>query len=200
MNAEDIPGATMASYTPVAADDGKHLRVSVGYDDGYDDGNEEDSTATSALTSNRPPSFAMAATSRDVAENSAADTAVGELVVAADPDNDDLTYALSGADATDFSIDNNGQIAVDQGTMLDYETRTSYIVTVTATDPDGETATIEVTINVTNVGLDTPYDVDDSGEIGESEMRVAVADFFADPPQLTTEEMRKLVGIYFSTS
>ena len=34
---------------------------------------------------------------------------------------------------------------------LDYETKDSYSVTVTATDPDGETASIDVTITVTNV-------------------------------------------------
>ena len=62
-----------------------------------------------------------------------------------------MTYALSGANATDFSILNTGQITVGHGTMLDFETKKTYTVTVTATDPSGETATIEVTINVTDV-------------------------------------------------
>jgi hypothetical protein len=88
---------------------------------------------------------------RMIAENSAAETAVGAPVTAMDPDGDTLAYALSGDDAMYFNIDNMGQITVGAGAMLDYETKMSYMVTVTATDPDGETDTIEVTINVTNV-------------------------------------------------
>ena len=45
MNVENIAGATMASYTPVEADDGKYLRASVSYDDGYDADNSAMSSA-----------------------------------------------------------------------------------------------------------------------------------------------------------
>ena len=37
------------------------------------------------------------------------------------------------------------------GTKLDYEARTTYMVTVTAADPDGEMASVDVTIKVTDV-------------------------------------------------
>ena len=147
-NYTKISGATAASYTPVDADAGKYLRALVTYDDGYG-ADAAKATVTDVMTSNRPPAFDMATTSRDVAENSEAGAVVGDVIVATDPDNDDVTYALS--DATDFSIHDTGLITVGQGTMLDFETRTTYTVTVTATDPSGETATIEVTINVTNV-------------------------------------------------
>ena len=43
---------------------------------------------------------------------------------------------------------------------LDYETMMEYMVTVTATDSDGETDMIYVTIMVTNVGLDNKYDME----------------------------------------
>ena len=36
------------------------------------------------------------------------------------------------------------------GTKLDYEGRTTYMVTVTAADPDGEMASVDVTIKVTD--------------------------------------------------
>ena len=196
MNVEDIQDATMASYTPVEADDGKYLRATATYTDGYG-ADAAEVTGADAVTSNRPPAFATATTSRDVAENTAADEAVGEPVVATDPDMDVVTYALSGADATDFSIHNTGQIAVGQGTMLDFETRTTYTVTVTATDPSGEMATIEVTINVTNVGLDTPYDADDSGVIEKGEVITSINDYLdggTDAP--TKAEVIRLIDLY----
>ena len=201
MNAEEITGATMASYTPMEAEDGKYLRASVNYDDGYGADMAEATGAdvvTDVVTSNRPPAFAMATTSRDVAENSEADAVVGDPVVATDPDNDDVIYALSGADATDFLIHNTGQITVGQGTMLDFETRTTYTVTVTATDPAGATDTIEVTINVTNVGLDTPYDADDGGEIDKPEMIQAINDYLfgSGASAIGKEDMIEVINLY----
>ena len=44
-----------------------------------------------------------------------------------------------------------GQISLKTGTKLDYEDRTTYMVTVTAADPDGESASVDVTIKVTDV-------------------------------------------------
>ena len=48
---------------------------------------------------------------------------VGGVVMATDPDPnaEDLTYTLDGADAAKFRVRANGQIEVGSGTMLDYE-------------------------------------------------------------------------------
>ena len=70
--------------------------------------------------------------------------------------------ALSGVDAALFSVgavqsdycrpcDEGGQITVKSTTKLDFETRTTYMVTITATDSFGESASIDVTITVTDV-------------------------------------------------
>ena len=99
---------------------------------------------------------------REVAENRQGQDNVGNAVTAEDPDPnaDPLTYTLSGADAALFSVtdddpdtdgDEGGQITVKSGTKLDFETRTTYMVTVTATDSFGESASIDVTIMVTDV-------------------------------------------------
>ena len=49
---------------------------------------------------------------------------------------DGLTYTLSGAGAGTFDIvPATGQILTTQ--KLNYEAKNSYVVTVTATDPDG---------------------------------------------------------------
>ena len=63
-----------------------------------------------------------------------------------------MSYSLGGADASSFDIGlTSGQITVGARTMLDYETKTSYMVTVIATDSFGATASIDVTITVTDV-------------------------------------------------
>ena len=82
---------------------------------------------------------------------------VGDPVAATDfnhtDDSPDLrTYTLGGDDADSFSINREtGQIAVGSGTKLDYETKDTYTVEVTATDSYGASATIMVTITVTDV-------------------------------------------------
>ena len=193
----DISGADSDSYTPVDADDGYYLKAKAMYDDAEGSGKMAMVTTNMAVTTNRAPSFATAATSRDIAENSAVETFIGVPVAANDPDNDALTYTLSGPDSAAFSIHNTGQIAIGADTMLDYETKTTYMVTVTATDPDGEAASIEVTINVTNVGLDNRYDTSDNGAIEKLEVIAAIDDYFADPAAATRAEVEELIGLYF---
>ena len=62
---------------------------------------------------------------------------------------DVLTYTLGGADAASFDInDGTGQLMTKAD--LDYETKRSYTVRVTATDPGGLSATVTVTIEVTD--------------------------------------------------
>ena len=88
---------------------------------------------------------------------------------------------------------------------LDYETKDNYTVVVTATDPGNLTDTIRVMIAVIDVAEEGPsdplladYDPDGDGTIEKEDMRRAVADFFGLSPTLSREEMRRLVGIYFS--
>ena len=100
-------------------------------------------------------------------KNAAADAPVGDPVAAEDPDDDPLTYALSGTDAGSFGIDDSaGQISVPAETSLDFETKNSYSVTVTATDPSGESDSVDVTITVMDVN--EPPDV--TG--GETDLRI----------------------------
>ena len=85
-----------------------------------------------------------------VAENTAADEAVGTPVMATDPNMDNLTYTLGGTDMASFSIVRTSGQLQTKG-ELDREDKDTYMVTVTATDPSGLSATINVTIKVTNV-------------------------------------------------
>ena len=62
-----------------------------------------------------------------------------------------LTYRLIGAGASYFAIDNNAQLKIS-ATPLDYETQPGKeaVVDITAEDNSGQTATIIVTITVTD--------------------------------------------------
>ena len=100
---------------------------------------------------NAAPVFPATETgARSVAENSPAGASVGDPVAATDTDT--LVYSLGGDDSSLFSLDSGtGQISVAAGTDLDYETKTTYSVTVTAADTAGQTAEIDVTISVSDV-------------------------------------------------
>ena len=77
-------------------------------------------------------------------------------MTAEDPDvGDALTYTLGGTDAASFVIvRTTGQLQTKAA--LDYSTKTSYVVTVTATDAAGLSDAITVTINVTAVDENRP--------------------------------------------
>ena len=109
---------------------------------------------------NEPPSFDSDATKRSVTENTPAGHDIGEPVTATDPDSHEtLTYRLEGADADAFDIDSTtGQLRTSA--PLDNETQASYSVTVVAEDSHGESATIEVTIAVTDVNEPPSFDSD----------------------------------------
>ena len=133
---------------------------------------------------NVDPEFSADTATRSIAENSAADTAVGAVVTATDTESDTLTYSLSGTDASSFSIDSaTGQIKVGSGTSLDYESSTtSYTVTVGVSDlkDSSDTAdtvvddTITVTISVTDVN-EPPPKMDPSAEQQSSSPKYQIA-------------------------
>ena len=158
-------------------------------------------TAAQAQTAtNTPPEFADETADRSVPENSPPGIGVGEPVAATDADNDALTYGISGTDAGLFGIDRvSGQITVGTGAVLDYETRSSYAVTVTATDPSGASDTVTVAITVTNVGLDNQYDSNDNGAIEKNEVFNAIDDYFDYDDRITKDEVLDLIDLYFSS-
>ena len=87
---------------------------------------------------NDAPTFPSPTAARSVPEDAEADDNVGAPVTATDIDNAMLTYSLSGADASSFDIDSDGQITVGMGVTFDAAMKDEYAVTVTARDPDGK--------------------------------------------------------------
>ena len=148
-------GTSSPSYTPVDGDVGYHLRATASYTDGHGPGKTAQAASTQAVRAgaNRPPEFDSATAAREVPENTEAGGNIGAPVTANDPDTGDTpAYTLEGADLDSFDIDSaSGQIQTKPGVTYDYESRSRYSITVKADDNNGGTATIDVTITVTDV-------------------------------------------------
>ena len=157
-----------------------------------------------AVDENLPPEFPSAATTREVDENTVAGEDIGAPVAASDADDAALTYALSGTDAASFDIDRaTGQLKTEAD--LDYETKASYAVTVTATDGDNASDSIDVAITVTDVdeaGTGDPlvdsYDANDNGMIEKSEVLKAINDYlFGEGDEaISKPEVLRLINMY----
>ena len=167
----DIEGATSDTYTPTRDDLNDSLTATATYTDAQGPDKMapgEAANNVAADTRNKAPEFddqddetegtQNTEAERTIAEDAEADTPLngGGPVAAKDPNTgDDLTYTLGGPDASSFEVSSvdatEGLITVGTGTKLDYETKQTYMVTVIATDSFGESATIDVTITVTDV-------------------------------------------------
>jgi len=105
------------------------------------------------VSTNNAPVFADTTLTRSIAENTAADTNVGAVIPAAtDADGNTLTYTMEGTDAASFTFDATArQIKTKTGVTYDFETKSSYSVTIKADDGNGGTDTVAVTISLANV-------------------------------------------------
>ena len=160
-NWDNIDGATAATYTPVADDEGYYLQARVEYRDVHV-ADAQPLKALSAVSAqvekrnvNIEPELPDGPIPLSVAENTAPGTVIGQ-VAATDLDDraEDLAYTLSGPDARFFAIASGaagGDLTVGAGTVLDYETKRTYRVTVTVEDPANATDSVAVTIAVTDV-------------------------------------------------
>ncbi len=110
-------------------------------------------TSSAPPQNNRPPSFDDgSATSRTVAENTPARRPIQHPVRATDPDDDRVTYRLSGPDSASFAVDTGtGQLRTLSGITYDFEDNDRYSIILEGSDPFGESATIGVTVHVSDV-------------------------------------------------
>ena len=155
----NILGANSHTYTPDEDDEDYYLKATASYTDNRGSGKSAEAVTGPVPSENKRPLFPSTETGqRTVAENSRSGTAIGDPVAAVDPERNPLTYTLTGADAGSFTIvASTGQIRVKDD--LDFETRSSYSVTVEVHDGrDGSGASStaiddmqDVTITVENV-------------------------------------------------
>ena len=175
------------TYTPAAGDLNQYLRATASYTDGESSGKTANTVSgfpvKQAPTTNTAPGFPSTETGiRSVTENAGPGENIGSPVTATDTDTGDaLTYSLGGTHAGSFAIDERtGQLKTKS--PLDYEDRSSYFVTVTATDPSQESATKSVTINVVNVN--EPPEIEGETTIGYEENDTStVAAYTGDDPE-----------------
>ena len=199
----EISGAGMLTFmsppdyeNPMDANTDNMYSVMVVASDGTNDGAMGVTVTVTDVDENVAPEFAEDTTTREVEENTPQGENIGGPVAAMAGDDDTLTYAIGGADASSFIIiRTTGQIKVRDA--LDYERKNSYTVTVTATDESDLSDTITVTIMVTDkVGLENAYDVNDDGVIDRSEALNAVDDYFAPGSTLTKAEVLEVIALY----
>ena len=172
------------------------------YDDGEGMGKmaSEETMMVMMMTMNAAPMFESETDTREVAENTAAGMDIGNPVAANDANGDALTYALGGTDAASFSIDSDtGQLMTLAA--LEYETKATYSVTVTASDSGGLSDSIDVTITVTDVDEQEPedpverYDVNNSGRIDKDELADGVFDYNIEQT-LSKDDLADLIFSY----
>ena len=133
-------------------------------------------------------------TTRAVAENARAGDGVGEPVSAAHPDELEITYSLSGADASLFAVDEEtGQIMVREGVEL--ALGSTYTVNLTATDSAGFGAIVIVIIEVTEASF-SPYDLNGNDAIERDEVVMAIRDYFSG--EITKGDVIELIKLYFA--
>ena len=127
---------------------GTTYTVTVVADDTKDTARITVSIEATAAPPNNPPVFSGGPRSFSVREGTTAGTNIGSPVRATDADGDTLTYTLEGTDASSFNIrSNTGQIV--SRAALDADTKSTYTVTVAASDGKAGRATVAVTITVT---------------------------------------------------
>ena len=130
--------------------------------DGVSVGNPSTTTVTiiDDEVPNSPPTFATTTVNRIIPENSPVGTLLGDPIAATDPEDDSLTYSLSGDGSEHFNVNNQGQITLRAS--LNHEDAPSYTLILSVSDgkddisnPDSETDAT-VTANVTVEDINEP--------------------------------------------
>ena len=134
----------------VQVTDGKNV-------DGSSDTSVDDSIIVTITVRNvnEPPEFDSSGVELEVAENTATNSNIGDPITAVDPEGGEVTYALTGTNADLFGIDaSSGQVKTNGS--LNYEAASTYSVAFTASDPQSNSASIALTIAVTDIETEAP--------------------------------------------
>ena len=114
------------------------------------DSNEANITITvNDLTNEDVP--VIVALSTSVEENATDNTLIDSLTITTPGDSNITSFTVSGTGSANFDINTTGHISVAVGAALDYETTTAYSLTVYATNSAGDSNSVTVDINITNV-------------------------------------------------
>ena len=130
--------------------DGASLQFTVIASDG-NGGSDSVAVSVTVTDANDPPVIGGPdSVSFTVAENTPGGSAIGTAFSASDADpSDTWNWSLGGADKDSFNI-TGGQLQLASGVTLDFETKPSHSITVIVTDNNGDTASVAVTVTVTD--------------------------------------------------
>ena len=106
-------------------------------------------------------------TDRSLLENTPAGVNIGPPVATA-ASSGTVSYSLGGTDAASFDLVDSGQLRTKAGVTYDSDTKSSYTVTVTATDADGS---IVATVDIAIENIDEPPEITGytSSELAENQ-------------------------------
>ena len=171
-----VAGTDVTSGTPSAAIPLAVGANNIGITVTAEDASTKTYTVTITRAANTAPRITTAAT-QSVAENTPTTTPV--VTFAADDDESNtITWALTGADAGDFTL-NAASGALTFNALPNYETKRSYAVTVTATDngTPPEMSTLDVTVTIENVDeTGSIADITGTAQVGQTLTTGAVTD------------------------
>ena len=195
----NITSATSASYTVDVDDIAMVLKATVTYTDTVHSATNQtaESEATAEVgAANAAPAFAGIAVSRTVEENTTSGN-VGSAVTATDPDAGDvLAYSVAattdpGAAADlaafneDFAVDAaTGRVAVKVGAVIDFESRTSYVVSYRVSDNKDAAGDADTVIDDTLVLTVTVSNLNEVGNVsisGDPEAGTELTASLTDP-------------------
>ena len=142
------------TITGLDPDTGYEIQVNATNDEGTGDWSDSGSGMTDP---NQLPEFSEGTSAtRSFAENTTGGQNIGGAVTATDSDGGTLTYSLEGTDASSFDIvSTSGQLRTKANETYNYEVKDSYSVTVKVVDDYEGSATIAVTVSLTDV-LESP--------------------------------------------
>lgn len=147
----------LVQLSQTIAEDSASAAATVDADEAADapldeDGEEEDAASDDpdAETENAAPAFIELTGTGSVSETAAAGTLTGVAVTATDPEGAAVTYAIATQDvAGAFAVHpENGSISVADPGLIDFESHETLSLTISATDPEGASATQSLSIRI----------------------------------------------------
>ena len=163
--------ASTRSFTGTPLNDNVgNISVKVTATDGSSTTVSDNFTLTINNTNDAPTGVSLSATA--INENSSG-VVIGNLSTSDVDSGDSFTYTLSGDDASSFEVV-NGQLKLKSSVSANYETKTSYAVTVTSTDSGSATAQQSFTVTVNDVNEAPTAMALSNSTIDESQLGITV--------------------------
>ncbi|MDB5387545.1 MAG: Cadherin domain protein, partial [Planctomycetaceae bacterium] len=147
-----VKDATLLNYEAATSHN-----ITVQASDGTDFSSQQFTISVTNVAPTQPADNNLAVNT--VSEGAGKGTTVGITAVATDIHGGTVTYLLTNNAGGRFQIDRTtGVVTVKDAKLLDYESATSHVITVEATDGTGVSTTMDFTIAVTNVAPPLPTD------------------------------------------